>query len=106
MLFLHLREFGYNKIMESKKSPDISLPPRVTWKEIEKELKQGKWDYLHNMMNRSMFKQVLDQKDESKAVAKALKALRKTDPQNANLEYAEKMLSWMRKYAEMVLKKR
>jgi len=104
--FLHLGVFRYNNVMKSKKSNDKSLPPEVTWEEIEKGLSQGKWDYLHNMMSQSMFKQVLDEKDESKAVAKVLKALRKTDQPNANLAYAEKMLGWMRKYAKMILKKK
>ena len=89
--------------MKSKKQ---SLPTGVTWEKIEKSLSQGKWDYLNKMMSQSMFKQVLDEKDKIKAIAKVLKALQKTDPKNANLDYAEKMLGWMRKFAIMVLKKK
>jgi len=88
------------------KSKNQSLPPGVTWEEIKKGLSQGKWDYLHKLMSRSMFKQVLDEKDKTKAVVKVLKSLQKTDPKNANEEYAKRMLEWMRKYAKIVLKKK
>ena len=86
------------------KSKNQTLPNGVTWEEIEKGLSEGKWDYLHKMMNRSMFKQVLDEKDNIKAIDKILKALQNIDPKNANLAYAEKMLGWMRKYAKLILK--
>lgn len=92
--------------MNPIKSKDKSLPPGVAWDEIEKGLSQGKWDYLHKMMSRSIFMQVLNEKDKSKAVSKVLKALQKTDPKHANEDYAEKMLGWMRKYAKIVLKKK
>lgn len=88
------------------KSNNQSLPTGVTWEAIEKGLSEGKWDYLHKMMSRSMFKQVLDEKNNIKAIDKVLKVLQKTDPKNANLAYAEKMLGWMRKYARMVLIKK
>ncbi len=91
--------------MKLKKSIDTNLPEGVTWDEIEKGISEGKMDYLINMMSPSVFRYVIDEKDRSKAINKVLKALQKTDPKNANEKYAEKMLDWMKKYAQLILKR-
>ena len=82
-----------------------SLPKEINESKIEKEILEGKWDYLLDMMSPSMFRHVLEENDTSKAVTMVKNTLQKTDPENANEEYAKELYFLMIKYAKVVLKR-
>lgn len=83
-----------------------SLPKGVTWDEIEKQTLEGKFDYLLEMVDPSIFKLILDEKDSSKSLKRIQKMLIQNTPEHATEKHAQKVLTWMKMYARIILNKK
>jgi len=78
----------------------IQLPEGITWDELTKALVREDNKAFLDSIDPETYRQILDEKNHLKIKRRIIKALRKTDPNNANSDYAESLINLMKQVAE------
>lgn len=82
------------------KSEKIDLPEGITWDELTNALTHEDNQAFLDSIDPETYRQILDDKNHFKIKRRFLKALRKTDPENATEEYVESLIAAMKVVAK------
>lgn len=82
------------------KSEKIDLPEGITWDELTNALSREDNQAFLDSIDLETYRQILDKKNHLKIKRRFLKALRKTDPENATSEYVKSLIEAMKKVAK------
>ncbi len=74
----------------------------ITWQDIEPLILDEKYKEFFKNIDPETFKLVLDESNKSKIVESLYKMLHQLDPDNANDQYIEQLLSFMKETAKAV----
>lgn len=80
-------------------SKKIDLPEGITWDELTNTLTREENKAFLDSIDPETYRQILDEKNHLKLKRRFLKALRKTDPANANSKYVESLITLMKEVA-------
>lgn len=74
-------------------SKKIDLPEGITWDELTNALAREDNKAFLDSIDPEAYRQIVDEKNHLKIKRRFLKALRKSDPQNANSKYVESLIA-------------
>ena len=83
-------------------TPDNNQIKNINWQDIEPLILDEKYKEFFKNIDPEAFKLILDESNKSKIVESLYKMLHQLDPDNANDEYIDQLLSFMKKTAEVL----
>ncbi len=83
-----------------------SLPEGVSWESIIISLEKKKNQQSLKKLRPSTLKYILEENNRPKVVQALLNALKKADPNNATVEYAEKLAKGIQTFGQIVLRQK
>ncbi len=83
-----------------------SLPEGVSWESIIVSLEKKKNQQSLKKLRPSTLKYILEENNRPKVIQALLNALKKADPNNATVEYAEKLANGIQTFGQIVLKQK
>lgn len=83
---------------------DKNVIDDLSWKDINKFIKEGGSKSAKRPFSKDVYAFIAKKDNYESVVGLALEGLQKTDPENANMEYAIKVANEMIEVAETVLK--
>lgn len=86
-------------------SKKINLPEGITWDELTNALSREDNQAFLDSIDPETYRQILDERNHLKLKRRFIKALRKSDPENATTDYVEKMLEVIKQLAKAYLDK-